>query len=144
MTNLKCKHCGNPSDNGSPSCGQCRDTLWQLGRDLPPDHQVLNLTATSEEWTPLSKLNALRAIRRKCLDCSGGSSAEVRQCAIPNCPLYPFRFGKRPRTQQRERSPAQKAADARNAERLRQRGRGADIDSGASFPIETKALATSD
>ena len=38
----------------------------------------------------------MKAIRRKCLDCSAAQSIEVRRCVIPDCPLYPFRFGKRP------------------------------------------------
>jgi hypothetical protein len=37
-----------------------------------------------------------RAIRRKCLDCSGGSRAEVRNCLVPDCALFPFRMGKSP------------------------------------------------
>ena len=34
-----------------------------------------------------------KAIRLKCYDCSGGSQAEIANCLIKNCPLYPFRFG---------------------------------------------------
>jgi hypothetical protein len=37
-----------------------------------------------------------RAIRHKCLDCSGGSPAEVRDCLVRNCALFPFRMGKNP------------------------------------------------
>lgn len=33
------------------------------------------------------------AIRKNCLDCSAGSSKEVALCVIPDCPLYPYRFG---------------------------------------------------
>lgn len=40
----------------------------------------------------------LRAVRLKCLDCSGGSEKEVRECVIPSCALYPFRMGKSGRT----------------------------------------------
>lgn len=42
------------------------------------------------------KITPLRAIRARCLECSGGSTAEVRECVIPSCPLYPFRMGKNP------------------------------------------------
>lgn len=35
----------------------------------------------------------LKAIRLHCIDCSGGSQQEVRLCVMPDCPLYPFRFG---------------------------------------------------
>lgn len=38
-----------------------------------------------------------RAIKEKCLDCSGGGSAEVRDCTVINCPLFPYRFGKKPK-----------------------------------------------
>ena len=38
----------------------------------------------------------LKAIRRRCLDCSGGSQAEVRTCECETCPLHPFRMGKNP------------------------------------------------
>ena len=42
------------------------------------------------------KLTPLKAIRAKCLDCSGRSRAEVRECVIPGCPLYLYRLGKNP------------------------------------------------
>jgi hypothetical protein len=38
----------------------------------------------------------LKAIRAKCLDCSGGMPSEVRDCLVRNCALFPFRFGKNP------------------------------------------------
>lgn len=43
-------------------------------------------------------LRPLKAIRTKCLDCSAGSPLEVKSCVIPECPLHPWRFGKRPST----------------------------------------------
>jgi len=33
----------------------------------------------------------LSAIRKKCLDCSGGMRNEVRDCRIKDCPLYKYR-----------------------------------------------------
>jgi hypothetical protein len=44
----------------------------------------------------MKKLTPLRAIRANCLDCSGGSQAEVRSCVIPDCPLYQYRMGHNP------------------------------------------------
>ena len=42
--------------------------------------------------TDAAKLKALeRAVRAKCLDCSGGMRAEVRDCQLKDCPLWPFR-----------------------------------------------------
>lgn len=39
---------------------------------------------------------ALKAIRLKCLDCSGGSAQEVEQCEVTDCPLHAFRLGQVP------------------------------------------------
>lgn len=38
----------------------------------------------------------LKAIRAKCLDCSGQQFGEVRECPVKNCPLYEYRMGHRP------------------------------------------------
>lgn len=38
-----------------------------------------------------------KAIRKKCLDCSGGYTNEVRDCWATNCPLFPYRFGANPK-----------------------------------------------
>jgi len=41
-------------------------------------------------------LRPLKAIRAKCLDCSGGMRNEVKNCKLERCPLWPYRMGKRP------------------------------------------------
>lgn len=43
-------------------------------------------------------LTPIKAIRAKCMDCSNNQRKEIRECPIKNCPLYPFRMGKRPAT----------------------------------------------
>lgn len=45
---------------------------------------------------PQKVLRPLKAIRAKCLECCGNSSNEVKLCTAPECPLWPYRFGKRP------------------------------------------------
>lgn len=40
--------------------------------------------------------NPVKAIRAKCIDCSGANAAEVRKCVAVGCPLWPFRMGKNP------------------------------------------------
>ena len=40
--------------------------------------------------------NPLKAIKQKCLDCSGWSRTEVELCPLTECSLYPFRLGKNP------------------------------------------------
>lgn len=42
-------------------------------------------------------LPQLKAIRLKCLDCSGFQQKEVSLCQVTNCPLWPFRLGKLPK-----------------------------------------------
>jgi hypothetical protein len=46
----------------------------------------------------MARLTPVKAIRAKCLDCSGGQQKEVRECPIPDCSLWPYRMGKRPKT----------------------------------------------
>jgi len=41
-------------------------------------------------------LTPIQSIRANCLDCCCGSCKEVRLCIVKNCPLYPYRMGKRP------------------------------------------------
>lgn len=55
-----------------------------------------------------SRTNPVKAIRLKCLDCSGGSSTEVEKCTLTNCALYPFRLGKNPFRTKRELTEEQK------------------------------------
>lgn len=38
----------------------------------------------------------IKAIRMKCLDCCSGQNKEIRLCTVINCPIYPYRFGRRP------------------------------------------------
>ncbi len=38
----------------------------------------------------------VKAIRAKCLDCSGGSDREARKCTAVRCALWPFRMGVSP------------------------------------------------
>lgn len=52
----------------------------------------------------MKSLTPLKAIRLRCLDCSGYSIKEVKECAcnkdagaIQECPLYPYRLGRRPK-----------------------------------------------
>jgi hypothetical protein len=35
----------------------------------------------------------LKAIRKNCLDCSGGVANEVADCSMKECPLYVYRMG---------------------------------------------------
>jgi len=55
-------------------------------------------------------MNPIKAIRLKCLDCSGDSPKEVTECTLEKCPLHPFRAGKNPFRKKRTLSPERKEA----------------------------------
>ena len=55
----------------------------------------------------------LHDIRLKCLECSGGTQLEVKECQLAWCDLFPWRFGRRPLVEGRKKrvlSDEQKAA----------------------------------
>lgn len=39
------------------------------------------------------KVGRKKAIREKCMQCSNGSTAEVRLCPVKECPLWRYRMG---------------------------------------------------
>ena len=39
-----------------------------------------------------------KAIQAFCFGCAGDSHKEVTLCVIPDCPLYPYRFGDSPKS----------------------------------------------
>jgi hypothetical protein len=41
----------------------------------------------------MKRLNRRQAIRKRCLECSGFSPKEVKNCTFNNCLLYPYRLG---------------------------------------------------
>jgi hypothetical protein len=60
--------------------------IGRLPQDIPVD--VMRALHVPE--------NPVKAIRAKCIDCSGGSATEARKCVAYKCPLWPFRMGKNP------------------------------------------------
>lgn len=59
-------------------------------------------------------LTPIKAIRTKCLDCCCGSAKEVELCPIPDCSLYPYRFGKNPNIKLSDEQKARRAAHFKN------------------------------
>lgn len=45
----------------------------------------------------MAKLTPMRAIRQKCLECSAGSTKEIKRCPVLKCALYAYRSGHRPK-----------------------------------------------
>ena len=63
-------------------------------------------------------LSPVKAIRNKCRDCSCWHDTEIENCSIPDCALYPFRFGKNPGNT-RKMSDEQKKAGAARLQKAR-------------------------
>jgi hypothetical protein len=70
----------------------------------------MNRQSLAAVWPPTAAVAAdaghkpmspMQAIRRKCLDCSGGQIVEVRLCEAVTCSLWPFRAGRHPYTKTR-------------------------------------------
>jgi hypothetical protein len=46
----------------------------------------------------MNNISPLKAIRLKCLECSGGKAQEVKNCGLSECSLFPYRFASNPYT----------------------------------------------
>ena len=64
--------------------------------------------------------NPVKAIRAFCVECSGGSTNEVKLCQSPRCALYPFRLGRNPYRAKRELTEDQRLAAAERLKKARE------------------------
>ena len=100
-----CLDCAGTS-NEVALCVSTRCSLWAFRfghRPNPDEVAVVASMPTHPLEMPriqgeVAEGSRLKAIRRKCLDCSGNSVAEVRGCKHTGCDLHPFRMGKSGRT----------------------------------------------
>lgn len=44
-----------------------------------------------------NKLTPIKAIRQHCKECCCGQVKEIKLCSIKECPLHPYRMGRRPK-----------------------------------------------
>jgi hypothetical protein len=70
--------------------GRIEGELTTIGRD-PRRMSEADLNAVGHERQPL-----LRAVRANCIECTGGSEAEVRRCRLVACVMWPYRMGTNP------------------------------------------------
>jgi hypothetical protein len=101
-----CLWCCNGNASEVAACAARRCPLWLLRSGHRPTLGEIELHVSvtlhpSERLATVGELYGsggavLKAIRRRCLDCSGGSLREVRSCKRDTCPLHPFRNGKNP------------------------------------------------
>ena len=115
----KCLWCCNGSANEVELCPAKACPSWSFRFGHKPTEEII----AEQRDTPLHPLewrmtasefqaarhSALKAIKRKCLDCSGASKAEVRNCAFVDCALHIFRRGTNPN---RAHSPEERARRA--------------------------------
>jgi hypothetical protein len=118
---LACLECSNGSANEVRQCVATSCPLWAFRFGRRPSAEDKSAVAGKPVY-PLEKrltgTSGLKAIRRRCLDCSSGTDAAVRSCTVSACPLFEFRFGKKPehRSQPRaERGRRQAPSSAENA-----------------------------
>lgn len=67
----------------SPYEADCGQMIGKDPRKIRPE----DLATLGHPTSPV------KAIRAKCLDCSGNNEAEIRKCVAETCPLWPFRMG---------------------------------------------------
>ena len=71
-----------------------------IGLELRDGHDVgrdpRDMTADELAAAGHLRMNAQKALRLRCIDCSGASAAAVRACALVRCPAWPFRMGSSP------------------------------------------------
>jgi hypothetical protein len=118
---LACLECCNGSALEVRECVATSCPLWtfRFGR-RPSTEDKAAVVAAGRPVYPIEKCltgaSGLKAIRRKCIDCSGGTDGAVRSCTVSACPLFEFRFGKNPNIR---RTPERKEADSRRLALLR-------------------------
>ena len=59
---------------------------------------AISMAIRKPEGLKVVELTPIKAIRHKCLECSAWQPSEVRLCHMDDCPLWPFRFGNRPKS----------------------------------------------
>ena len=68
----------------------------------------MKATILSKNGLKIVQLNRRKAIREKCLNCSGWKTKAVDRCSFSDCPLYSYRSGQG-KQNAKERSNAIKA-----------------------------------
>jgi hypothetical protein len=114
-----CVECCNGSFAEVRACPNRTCALWPFrhGRGpTPTEREAVAGQPVHPLERTLAGTSALKAVKRRCLDCSGNDQSEVRSCSHTGCSLHSFRAGKNPNI---VRTPERKEADARRLAALR-------------------------
>ena len=118
---LACLECCSGSALEVRECVATSCPLWtfRFGR-RPSIEDKAAVAGAGRPVYPIEKrltgASRLKAIRRKCIDCSGGTDGAVRACTVSACPLFQYRLGRNPNI---VRSPERKEADTKRLALLR-------------------------
>lgn len=55
---------------------------------------AIKCTYRWKDGTKTEMLTPIKAIRARCMDCACWNAAEVRNCTLTDCVLWPFRMGR--------------------------------------------------
>lgn len=97
-----CKDCCAGDPREIPFCPATSCPLHPIREGFHGNEDLeADLTPVSPEERPatraaLAGASALQLIRRRCIDCSGASLEQVRNCHFVECTLHPFRMGTNP------------------------------------------------
>ena len=91
-----CPQCKQYQAVGQGACPDCL-AKFAAKRIVPTDHEVRYLFGSKTVTKRAADLRPLKAIRAKCVDCSGGSPMVATECHILDCPLWTYRLGRRPK-----------------------------------------------
>lgn len=81
-------------------CMECSQQSWKEVKNCQHDDCQLHPFRMKKS---VKGLSPLKTIRKYCLWCVVGNHKEVELCHLQhNCPLHPYRFGKRPDTRRRQ------------------------------------------
>ena len=125
----KCLWCCNSSAHEVSLCPAKSCPGWSFRFGCKPTDEIIAEQGYTKlhplEWPMTAaqfyaeRYSALKAIKRKCFDCSGASKSEIKNCAFDNCALHRFRQGKNP---SRAYSQAERARRAQHLANLKDAG----------------------
>lgn len=103
-----------PLDEGNPGALAGAAGAKALYRNESERHSPSDNFSSKARVTP-ARRNPVKAVRRHCLACCGGSSRLVAECPSVHCALWPFRTGKNPYRAQRPQKPKARIPERENA-----------------------------
>ena len=141
-------HCLSCCGNSAYEVSRCPATscsLWTYRFGPAPTASMLEeagdaLVYPLEDRTTVTEFSEkggtrLKAVKRRCRDCAGGSKADVRDCQHVACDLHHFRLGRNPN---RSMSAEQREIAAVRLKANVERGKAATMAGGQNFAAHVR------